>query len=229
MTRAGLFITLEGGEGTGKSTLARHLARALVGTGREIVVTREPGGTPRAEALREAILAGAAKPLGAAAEALMFYAARQDHLERLIRPALARGAVVICDRFSDSTRAYQGAAGRTPAELLRAMERLVVARDQPDLTLMLDLPPETGLARAAGRLAEGAARDRFESELLGFHRRLRQAFLDLAAAEPTRCVVLDASAPAEEVAELAEEAVRARLGDRLAAPTVARPAGEARP
>jgi dTMP kinase len=217
MSRNGLFITLEGGEGAGKSTLARALASALADTGRKITLTREPGGSPRAEALRAAILSGTAKPYGAGAEALLFYAARDDHLKALIRPALARGDIVICDRFSDSTRAYQGAAGRTSAQLLQALERLVVGIDKPDLTLMLDLPPEAGLKRAAGRMAAGEAKDRFESEQIGFHRRLRRAFLDIAAAEPERCVVIDAAGSPDSVAELAEEAIRARLAPRLQA------------
>jgi dTMP kinase len=218
MSRPGLFITLEGGEGAGKSTLARALAASLSDTGRAITVTREPGGSPRAEALRDAILSGAAKPYGPGAEALLFYAAREDHLKARIRPALDRGDIVLCDRFSDSTRAYQGAAGRTPAALLHALERLVVGADKPDLTLMLDLPPEEGLKRAASRMAAGDAKDRFEAEQIGFHRRLRRAFLDVSASEPERCVVIDAAGPADAVAELAEEAVRARLAGRLSLP-----------
>ncbi len=154
----GVFITLEGGEGAGKSTQAARLAATLrARTGRPVVVTREPGGSPRAEEIRAAVLAGVAKPYGPFAEALLFSAARLDHLETLIRPALARGETVICDRFLDSTRAYQGAAGGLDGELLDALERVVVGPTRPDLTLILDLPAETGLARARAR---GAAAGR---------------------------------------------------------------------
>ncbi len=211
----GVFITFEGGEGAGKSTqvlrLAAHL-RAL--TGRDVVTTREPGGTPRAEAIREAVLAGAAKPYGAFAEALMFSAARIDHLDRLIRPALAQGAVVLCDRFSDSTRAYQGAAGGVDQGVLRALERVVVGETRPHLTLMLDLPPEIGLARARKRAAgiapDGEA-DRFEAEALGFHERLRTAFRAIAEAEPERCTVIDAAVEPDAVEAAIRQTVAARL------------------
>ncbi|GJE56004.1 MULTISPECIES: dTMP kinase [Methylobacterium] len=211
----GVFITFEGGEGAGKSTqilrLATHLRER---TGRAVVTTREPGGTPKAEAIREAVLAGAAKPHGAFAEALMFSAARIDHLDRLIRPALSQGAVVLCDRFSDSTRAYQGAAGGVGESVLRALERVVVGETHPHLTLILDLPPETGLARARKRAAasngEGEA-DRFEAEALGFHERLRTAFRAIAEAEPGRCAVIDATAEPDAVEAAIREAVAARL------------------
>jgi dTMP kinase len=208
----GVFITFEGGEGAGKSTqilrLAEHLrARA----GREVVTTREPGGTPKAEAIREAVLAGAAKPYGAFAEALMFSAARIDHLDQLIRPALARGAIVLCDRFSDSTRAYQGAAGGVEAPALRALERTVVGATRPALTLILDLPPETGLARARKRAGDGEGADRFEAEALGFHERLRAAFRAIAEEEGGRCVVIDADAEPDAVAAAIRKAVAERL------------------
>lgn len=206
----GRFVTLEGGEGAGKSTLARGLARRLEALGREVVLTREPGGSPLAERLREVILSGAARETGPFGEAILFSAARIDHLERVIRPALRRGAVVICDRFADSTRAYQGALGRIDRGLLRGLERVTLDGTRPDLTIMLDLPPEAGLARAAARRGQGSV-DRFESEGIGFHRRLRQAFLDIAAAEPERCVVVDANLPADEVLALAWAAIEARL------------------
>ncbi len=207
---AGRFITLEGGEGAGKSTLAKALAGRLEALGHNVVRTREPGGSAKAEAIREAILSGQIKSAGPVAEALMFYAARADHLDKLILPALKRDAWIICDRFSDSTRAYQGALGRIDAATLRSLERIVVGKAKPDLTLMLDLPPETGLSRADARRGN-AAKDRFEGEGIGFHRRLRQAFLDIAAAEPARCIVIDAAGSPDDVAELAWSALTARL------------------
>jgi dTMP kinase len=216
MPRRGIFLTLEGGEGTGKSTLARSLAAAFEQQGYEVVLTREPGGSPHAEELRGAVLAGAAKEFGPFAEAAMFHAARADHLDKLIRPALDRGAIVICDRFADSTRAYQGIAGRLDRTLIRAMERVVVGNDMPDLTLVLDIPAEAGLARAKARMSAAEKPDRFEAEAIGFHRRLRQAYLDIAASEPVRCVIINAAETAEDVAQLAADAVMTRLGDRLA-------------
>ncbi|MCJ2011740.1 dTMP kinase [Methylobacterium sp. J-076] len=211
--RRGVFITLEGGEGAGKSTQAARLAATLrARTGRPVTVTREPGGSPRAEEIRAALLAGAAKPYGPFAEALLFSAARLDHLDRLIRPALARGEGVICDRFIDSTRAYQGAAGGLDPAVVAALERVVVGRTRPDLTLILDLAPEAGLARAAARgEAAGQGADRFEAEALGFHARLRGAFLEIAMAEPGRCAVIDASAGPDAVAAAILAQVEARL------------------
>ncbi|GBU19113.1 MULTISPECIES: dTMP kinase [Methylobacterium] len=213
----GRLVTFEGGEGVGKSTQVERLARTLRAAGREVVATREPGGTERAEAIRAALLSGAAKPYGPFAEALLFSAARIDHLDRLIRPALERGAVVLCDRFSDSTRAYQGAAGGLDAGTIAALERVTLGGLSPDLTLILDLPPETGLARARARAAdtggEGAEADRFEAEALAFHARLREAFLAIAAAEPARCAVIDAGLPPDAV----EAAVREAVADRLPA------------
>lgn len=206
----GLFVTLEGGEGTGKSTLARALGGRLEALGREVVLTREPGGSPRAERLREIILSGAAKDTGPFGEALLFSAARIDHIDKVIRPALKRGAAVISDRFADSTRAYQGTLGRMDRGLLRGLERVTLSGVAPDLTIVLDLPPETGLARATARRGTGQA-DRFEAENVSFHRRLRQAFLDIAAAEPQRCIVIDASLPPDEVAALAWAALETRL------------------
>lgn len=211
----GAFITLEGGEGAGKSTQAARLAATLrARTGRPVVVTREPGGSPRAEEIRTAVLAGVAKPYGPFAEALLFSAARLDHLDRLIRPALARGETVICDRFLDSTRAYQGAAGGLDPATLTALERVVVGSTRPDLTLILDLPAETGLARAAARGQEaGQGADRFEAEALGFHTRLRTAFLEIANRDSARCAVVDASAEPDAV----EAAIRAIVAARLPA------------
>ncbi|ACA20544.1 dTMP kinase [Methylobacterium sp. 4-46] len=210
--RPGLFITLEGGEGAGKSTQVARLAEWLRRSDREVVTTREPGGSPRAEQIRTALLAGAAKDHGPFAEALLFSAARLDHLASLIRPALARGAVVVCDRFADSTRAYQGVAGGIDPECVAALERVVVGATRPDLTLILDLPPEIGLARARGR-ERGLARgpDRFEAEALAFHQRLREAFRGIAAREPARCALVDAAGEPDAVAA----AIRAVVAGRL--------------
>jgi dTMP kinase len=207
----GYFITLEGGEGAGKSTLARALAARLGEAGFTARTTREPGGSPKAEAIREMILAGQAKDYGAFAEALMFSAARIDHIDSLIRPALDGGEWVICDRFIDSTRVYQGVLGKIDPALLAELEAVTIAGLMPDLTLILDLDPEIGLARAAKRRRPGEAVDRFEGETLAFHRNLRQAYRDIAAREPRRCVVLDATLPPGELAEAAWKAVSERL------------------
>jgi dTMP kinase len=211
MTQArGRFITLEGGEGAGKSVQARRLGERLAAQGLAVVATREPGGSPGAEALREAILSGFASDFSPAGQAFLFAAARTDHLERTILPALARGAWVVCDRFADSTRAYQGAAGNLPDAFIASLERLTVGANLPDLTLILDIPAETGLARAAERRRTGPA-DRFESEGLSFHETLRQAFLAIASAEPWRCVVVDAERSEDEVAAAIWAAVEGRL------------------
>lgn len=189
----GRFITFEGGEGTGKSTQARLLAEKLRARGIEVVLTREPGGSPRAEALRQMLLDGKVRPFGPLAEAVVFAAARADHLRATIRPALRRGAWVISDRFADSTRAYQGALGNLDPAIIRELEAGVVEDTRPDLTLVMDLPSEIGLIRArAQSRADGAVTDRFEEEDKEFHEGLRRAFLDIAAAEPKRCVVIDA-------------------------------------
>ncbi|WP_244491340.1 dTMP kinase [Bosea sp. Root381] len=213
----GRFITLEGGEGAGKSTLARGLAQRAEALGLRVKVTREPGGSPKAEAIREAILSGQVKEHGPFAEALMFSAARIDHIDRVIRPALQRGEWVICDRFIDSTRVYQGTLGRIEPGLLAELEAVTIDGLMPDLTLILDLDPEVGLARAARRRAPGEGTDRFESETLAFHRKLRKAYLAVAEGEPQRCVVLDAGQPPALLAQAAWNAIR----DRLPAPQLA--------
>ena len=207
----GLFITLEGGEGTGKSTQARRLAQWLRELGREVVETREPGGSPGAEAVRHVLLSGAAQPLGPAAEALLFAAARADHVDRLIRPALEAGRDVICDRFIDSTRVYQGAVGAVAPDLLDALEDMAAGATRPNLTLILDVPPDIGLARAAAR-GKGAVADRFEKEGADYHAAVREAFLARAAAAPERCVVVDATADADAVADAVTRIVADRLG-----------------
>jgi dTMP kinase len=221
----GRFITFEGGEGAGKSTQIERLARRLEAGGAEVVRTREPGGSERAERIRGALLAGVAKPLGHLAEALLFSAARNDHLESRIRPALARGAFVLSDRFADSTRAYQGSDGGLDPKLLESLERVVVAATKPDLTFILDVPVEIGLTRAAARRqAREEGVDRFEAEDLAFHDRLREAFLRIAAAEPERCVVIDAAAAPDIVEERVWAVVQARFGPELGALAPARQA-----
>ncbi len=212
----GRFITFEGGEGAGKSTQVRQLVAKLEEAGVRAIATREPGGSPRAEALRAALLAGKAAELGPFGEAVLFSAARIDHIDTLIRPALAAGAWVVCDRFADSTRAYQGAAGKAPAELIEALERVVVGPVRPDLTFLLDIDPEIGLARARARAGAETA-DRFEGEALTFHNALRRAFLDIAACEPGRVKIVDASQPEHEIAEQIWSYVRDAFPARLKA------------
>ena len=206
----GRFITLEGGEGAGKSVQAERLAARLNSLGLKVVRTREPGGSPGAELLREALLSGFAAEFGPEGEALLFAAARIDHLDQTIAPALARGAWVVCDRFADSTRAYQGAAGNLPQGWIARLEEIAVGPVRPDLTLVLDIPPDVGLERARRRSGE-AAGDRFELEGLAFHETLRAAFLAIAASEPHRCAVVDAAKSEEEVGADIWSAVEARL------------------
>lgn len=195
MTR-GRFITFEGGEGAGKSTQVRRLADDLRGRGLEVVQTREPGGSTGAEAIRALVVAGEADRWSPRTEALLMFASRSDHLEKTIRPALEAGSWVVCDRFADSSRVYQGAGGGAAPEFLEALERAVVGEDQPDLTLILDLPVEVGLERA---LARGQADTRFESKGLAFHQRLRDGFGEVARRYPERCRVIDASGSPDEV------------------------------
>ena len=207
----GAFITLEGGEGVGKSTQVRRIVARLEAAGIKAIATREPGGSPKAETLRQVLLSGAAKALGPKAEAILFAAARIDHIDRLIQPALAAGTWVVCDRFADSTRAYQGALGGVDPPFLRALERVTLAGIKPDLTLILDLPASVGLVRAAARRPANAPVDRFESENLRFHEALRDAYLAIAIAEPERCAVIDASASEADVAEAIWQRIQRRL------------------
>ena len=193
---AGRFITFEGGEGSGKSTHVKLLGERLKANGRDIVVTREPGGTPEAEAVRALLVSGDVARWTPQAEALLNYAARDSHLEKVLRPALARGATVICDRFMDSTRAYQGYAGGCGMALLDALERSIVDATRPDLTLIFDLDPVVGLARAKTRANN---EDRYERKGLEFHQRLRAGFLKIAEAEPKRCKVIDASGSVDDI------------------------------
>lgn len=206
--RRGRFITFEGGEGAGKSTQVRRLAERLREHAPEVLVTREPGGSPGAESIRELLVNGPPDRWSAVTETLLMYAARSDHVERVIRPGLDRGAWVVCDRFHDSTRAYQGAGGGAPMDLIAQLEISVVGPTRPDLTLVMDLPVEAGLARAAHR---GGGEARFEAKGLTFHERLRERFLAIAAAEPQRCVIIDASAPQDVVADRVWAAVSERL------------------
>ena len=206
----GRFITFEGGEGGGKSTQAGILANRLARAGRQVFSTREPGGSPAAEEIREALLSGRVWQFGPFAEALLFAVARADHVEHAIGGALQQGKWVVCDRFLDSTRAYQGATAGVPKPLISALERLTLGGLLPDITFILDIPAEEGLQRAAARAAGGAP-DRFEGQELILHERVRRAFLDIAEEEPERCIVIDASQPEAMVAEDVWEAVLERL------------------
>ena len=193
-----MFITFEGGEGTGKSTQLKLLADRLLAEGRIVVQTREPGGTKEAEALRALLVSGETDRWSAESEALLNYAARDSHLHHVIRPALAAGAIVLCDRFMDSTRAYQGYAGGCTFHLLDELERSIVGDTRPTLTLMFDLDPIIGLARAKSR-GEGAE-DRFERKGLAFHQRIRHGFMEIAKADPQRCRVINANQSVDAVA-----------------------------
>ena len=208
----GKFITFEGGEGTGKSTHARLLANRLEAGGRTVLVTREPGGTPDAEAIRSLLVSGHADRWSAQAEALLNYAARDDHLKKQIRPALEAGTWVICDRYIDSTRAYQGRAGGVDDDLIEALERTIVGDTMPSLTLIMDLDADEGLDRAEVREQISADNEnRFEAKGASFHRELRAAFLAIAQREPDRCTVIDASGEKEQVAEIIWQTVVTRL------------------
>lgn len=203
--QAGKFITFEGGEGSGKSTQARRLAERLRGLGREVVVTREPGGTPLGENIRELILSSKPAPLS---EFLLFAAARAEHVAERIAPALAAGQWVICDRFIDSTRVYQGRLASIPHDLVATIEQATAGAAWPDLTLILDLPPELGLERAMRR---GGA-NRYDHAEIAYHRALRAGFLDIAKAEPNRCAVIDGGGTEAEVSAAIWAVVAARLG-----------------
>lgn len=204
----GRFITLEGGEGAGKSTQLKRLVARLEARGLEVTATREPGGSPGAESIRELVLNGSADRWSPVTETLLMYAARRDHIERVIAPALASGAWVVCDRYADSTRAYQGAAGGVDPDMISALETHVLGEVRPDLTLVFDLPTDVGLERAHAR---AGGEMRFESKGLAFHERLREAFLEIARSEPARCVVIDATRDMDGVEAQAWAAVEQRL------------------
>jgi dTMP kinase len=217
----GRFITFEGGEGSGKSTQIKALAQRLALVKLRTIVTREPGGSPGAEIIRHVVLSGMGKLLGPDAETLLFAAARDDHVRTVIQPALNQGTWVLCDRFSDSTRAYQGMLGQVSPTVLNAMQRVTIGDLKPDLTVILDVPVEVGLQRAAARRGTGAP-DRFEAEDIKFHQQLRDAYRQIAADEPQRCVLIAANADAATVAASVWAALRDRLfaanAGNLAAP-----------
>jgi dTMP kinase len=206
----GRFITFEGGEGSGTSTQIKILAERLNAAKLHTIVTREPGGSPGAEIIRHLVLSGMGKLLGTDAETLLFAAARDDHVHTVIKPALEQGVWVLCDRFADSTRAYQGRLGNVLPGVLNAMERVTIGDLKPDLTVILDIPVEIGMQRAAARRG-GCAPDRFEAEDVAFHRQLRDAYRDIAASDPQRCVVIDANADVATVAAAVWTALRDRV------------------
>jgi dTMP kinase len=209
---AGKFITFEGGEGVGKSTQVKRLTARLSGAGQAVIVTREPGGTPSAEAIREFVLAGLAVELGPRGEALLMAMARTDHVAKIIRPALGNGQWVICDRFIDSTRVYQGGPGGADVAYLDALDGLAIGGTRPDLTIILDLPVTTALARLSARHAGArVAADRFERDGAAQHEARRQAYLEIATREPDRCVMIDATPSEDQVAAAVFDAVAARL------------------
>lgn len=218
--RGGTFITFEGGEGSGKSTQARLLAQSLRSHGVDVDETREPGGSPFAEHLRRALLDDATPAHSALSEAMVFYAARADHLNARIRPALTAGRCVICDRFSDSTRAYQGYAGDLDLAVLDQLEALVVGGTAPDLTFIVDVEVDVGMARAEVRHGEtrgvGSGRDRFEARSKSFHQHLREGFLEIAKQNPGRCVVIDGAQSEAEVARQVLDVAKARLPELVA-------------
>ena len=196
----GRFITFEGGEGVGKSTQIHRLANVLRRRGHDVLVTREPGGSLGAEAVRHVLLSGAAEEFGVRMEAMLFAAARSDHIEEVIRPAVAEGTIVLCDRFMDSSRVYQGVTGNLEPQFIRNLERIAVNGMAPDLTLVLDLPASVGLRRAKAREGKNVAPDRFEKEEVATHEKRREAFIDLTRTEPERCKLIDASQSEDAVA-----------------------------
>ena len=217
-TRPARFLTFEGGEGVGKSTQVKRLVDNLNRVAIPAVRTREPGGTPRAEAIRSFILQGRSESWGAGAEAILFAAARHDHVAQLIAPNLARGTWVISDRFHDSTRAYQGLTGGVDDKLIEALEALALDGHVPDLTIVLDMDPEAAFRRVAQRdLEDGLAQtgDRFEKEELDWHRRLRDGFLAIAAANADRCVVLSADQDEDALEQQIWAAVQTRFPELL--------------
>lgn len=211
----GLFVTFEGGEGAGKSTQMRLLADLLSARGYRVLTTREPGGSVGAEAVRHVLLSGAAEPFGVRMEAILFAAARSDHVEEVIRPALRKGIIVLCDRFMDSSRVYQGVTGNLEPAFVETLERVAVNGVVPDCTIIFDLPAAVGLERARRRAANDSP-DRFEKEQLETHEKRREAFLDIAEADPERCRVVDATRPPDVIAAEVRELIEAllpRLGE----------------
>jgi dTMP kinase len=215
---AGHFITLEGGEGSGKSTQMRHLEKKLAALSHAVVLTREPGGSPGAEAVRHVLLSGAAERFGSEMEALLFAAARADHVDQVVRPALQEGKVVISDRFFDSTRVYQGASGKADPELLDTLEKLACLDVWPELTIILDIDPESGLERVTRRLEGKGAPDRFEKDDIEQQEIRRAAYLAIAENEPDRCIVIDANRSEDDVAADIWQAVTTRLPELAEGP-----------
>lgn len=196
--------------GSGKSTQIKLLADRLAAAKLRAIVTREPGGSPGAEIIRHLVLSGMGKLLGPEAETLLFAAARDDHVKTVIQPALNQGTWVLCDRFFDSTRAYQGRLGQVAPGVLNAMQRVTIGDLKPDLTIILDIPVEVGMQRAAARRATGVP-DRFEAEDVKFHQDLREAYKQIAAEDPQRCVLIDANAPADVISDQVWKALRDHL------------------
>ena len=210
MSGRGFFLTVEGIDGAGKSTQARMLAQRLRSLGRDVDETREPGGAPGAEEIRRLLVGGDPERWSPETEILLFTAARRDHVERVVEPALSRGSLVLCDRYVDSTRAYQGAGAPERRILVDQLHRLAIGLD-PDLTLIFDMDPMVALERARGR-ESNIDEDRFEKMGLEFQTRLRAEFLAIAAAEPDRCALIDATQPTESVAAQIWATVAPRLG-----------------
>ncbi len=204
----GKFITFEGGEGAGKTTQILRLAEWLTSSGQKVTRTREPGGSPGAEEIRKLLVEGAVDRWSATTEVLLHFAARRDHLEKTIKPALEAGHWVLCDRFVDSTMAYQGYGHELGRDIIEQLQEIVIADNLPDLTFIFDIDPKVGLARAATR---AGGEDRYESMVLAFHERLRAGFLDIAAKAPGRCAVIDASRPQTDI----ETEVRRLVTERL--------------
>ncbi len=209
----GTFVTFEGGEGAGKTTQIKLLATKLQELGHDVVVTREPGGTAGAEAIRELILNPSGFNFSPMTETLLFFAARCDHVEKVILPALQRGTIVLCDRFVDSTFAYQSALGNIRRTVIQELARLVLDDLKPDLTFMLDVEPEQGLRRAALRRGTDVT-DRFEAESLEFHKRIRNQFLAIAGAEFERCIVVSGDQQPDAIAEQIFEAFMQHLAGK---------------
>src|SRR5680860_912585 len=220
----GLFITFEGGEGAGKTSQITLLKEKLIKAGYEVIVTREPGGSPGAEAVRHVLLSGAAEPFGEEMEAILFSAARSDHVATVINPALQQGHIVISDRFFDSTRVYQGISGKASPEFLQNLEKIACAGTAPHITIILDLDPKEGMKRAAERRGQMELADRFEKESLKLQKQRRQGFLDIAKQEPERCKVIDASGNLDQVFERVWQEVEKKLQRKQGPATKKQPA-----
>lgn len=207
----GLFITFEGGEGAGKSSQINILAQKLQDRNYKVKVTREPGGTAGAEIIRHVLLSGNAEKLGADVETMLFAAARADHVDQIIRPALKKGKIVLSDRFFDSTRVYQGTSGKVDMAFIKALETISCGKLKPDLTLILDLSSQEGMKRASSRRKQGETADRFEKEAIQQQELRRKAFLEIARQEPNRCKVIDANGTLEQVADRVWDEVETKL------------------